>query len=77
MISDERLKKIAEDDYVQCGDAAAMAKELLALRKPREGWRLVPAEPTDGMINAALATGAYSIRTAYSAMLAAAPEPPC
>lgn len=33
MISDERLKLIAEDDHVQCGDASAMAKELLALRK--------------------------------------------
>lgn len=33
MISDERLEKIAEDDHVQCGDASAMAKELLALRK--------------------------------------------
>ncbi|ORM72411.1 hypothetical protein HA48_14755 [Pantoea wallisii] len=33
MISDERLEKISEDDHVQCGDASAMAKELLALRK--------------------------------------------
>lgn len=33
MISDESLKLIAEDDHVQCGDASAMAKELLALRK--------------------------------------------
>ncbi|WP_205954166.1 hypothetical protein [Pantoea stewartii] len=33
MISDEDLRRIAEDDYVQCGDASAMAKELLAYRK--------------------------------------------
>ncbi|MFV9175972.1 hypothetical protein [Serratia marcescens] len=39
-----------------------------------DGWKLVPVEPTTEMINAALAAGAISIRTAYSAMLAAAPE---
>lgn len=33
MISDERIKLIAEDDHVQCGDASSMAKELMALRK--------------------------------------------
>lgn len=32
MISDEDLIRIAEDDHVNCGDAAAMAKELLAYR---------------------------------------------
>lgn len=39
-----------------------------------DGWKMVPVEPTAEMINAALASGALSIRTAYSAMLAAAPE---
>lgn len=39
-----------------------------------DNWKLVPVEPTAEMINAALASGAISIRTAYSAMLAAAPE---
>ncbi|MGQ5810454.1 hypothetical protein ACUNIU_21460 [Serratia sp. IR-2025] len=38
-----------------------------------DGWKLVPVDPTTEMINAALASGAISIRTAYSAMLAAAP----
>ncbi|WP_337046058.1 hypothetical protein [Serratia bockelmannii] len=39
-----------------------------------DGWKLVPVEPTTEMINAALASGALSIRTAYRVMLAAAPE---
>ncbi|EOE2144734.1 hypothetical protein ACKCRG_003967 [Serratia marcescens] len=38
-----------------------------------DGWKLVPVEPTAEMINAALASGALSIRTAYREMLAAAP----
>lgn len=38
MISDERLRKIAEDDYVQCGDASSMAKELLATRACNHKW---------------------------------------
>ena len=38
------------------------------------GYKLVPVEPTAEMINAALASGALSIRTVYRAMLAAAPE---
>ncbi|WP_394550985.1 hypothetical protein C1N58_12655 [Pantoea sp. SGAir0180] len=33
MISDEDLRLIAEDDHVYCGDASAMAKELLAYRQ--------------------------------------------
>ncbi len=33
MISDEDLRRIAEDDHVHCGDASAMAKELRAYRK--------------------------------------------
>ena len=46
MISDDRLKKIAEDDHVQCGDASAMANELLSLRSCKHNWntlRLVEA----------------------------------
>ncbi|MEL5371947.1 hypothetical protein PTR52_23030, partial [Serratia nevei] len=39
-----------------------------------EGWKLVPVEPTKEMINAALAAGCASIRSAYREMLAAAPE---
>lgn len=33
MISDDDLRRIAEDDHVHCGDASAMAKELLAYRQ--------------------------------------------
>ncbi|HBC5209750.1 TPA: hypothetical protein KEU09_003026 [Serratia marcescens] len=39
-----------------------------------EGWKPVPVEPTKEMINAALAAGCASIRSAYREMLAAAPE---
>lgn len=33
MISDERLAEIAEDGFLQHGDAKEIATELLALRK--------------------------------------------
>lgn len=69
---------------IRCGDAREEVERLLAqpvsggytLSYPviPDGWKLVPVEPTAEMINAALASGAISIRTAYSAMLAAAPE---
>ncbi|AGN89474.1 hypothetical protein Eta_0028 [Serratia phage Eta] len=39
-----------------------------------DGWKPVPVEPTKEMINAALAAGCASIRSAYREMLAAAPE---
>ncbi len=40
----------------------------------RDGWKLVPAEPTEEMLRAAYRNGeAYSVN-AYRAMLAAAPE---
>lgn len=32
-LSNEDLARIVEDDHVQCGDASAMARELLAYRK--------------------------------------------
>lgn len=32
-LSEEELKRIADDDHVQCGDASAMARELLAYRE--------------------------------------------
>lgn len=75
MISDESLKLIAEDDHVQCGDASAMAKELLALRKAREGWKLVPVEPTEAMLMASYMYASVYSAESYRAMLAAAPEP--
>ncbi|EPE7079414.1 hypothetical protein ACSMAD_003917 [Cronobacter sakazakii] len=37
----EKLNEIAETDHVQCGDASALARELLALRERAEpvAWR--------------------------------------
>lgn len=55
-----------------------MAKELLALRQRREipeGWKLVPVEITQEMVDAnfeGVCTG--GIQAGYRAMLAAAPE---
>ncbi|CAI1744293.1 hypothetical protein [Serratia entomophila] len=54
--------------------AAALAQPVSQGYKLPEGWKPVPVEPTAEMINAALASGALSIRTAYRVMLAAAPE---
>ncbi|WP_440487007.1 hypothetical protein [Serratia nevei] len=61
-------------DY--CGDClrGMMAQPVSSGYKLPDGWKMVPVDPTKEMINAALASGAISIRTAYSAMLAAAPE---
>ncbi|MGP2846195.1 hypothetical protein ACTVNB_25520, partial [Serratia nematodiphila] len=53
---------------------AMLAQPVNQGYKLPEGWKLVPVEPTAEMINAALASGALSIRSAYRLMLAAAPE---
>lgn len=77
MISDERLRYILITGNTRGKDAQEMAKELLALRKAREGWKLVPVEPTDEMINAGdhFMDGLSRLGDAYEAMLAAAPTP--
>ncbi|HFD2061487.1 TPA: hypothetical protein ACF2D8_002344 [Serratia marcescens] len=69
---------------IRCGDAREEVERLLAqpvsggytLNSPviPDGWKPVPVEPTKEMINAALAAGCASIRSAYREMLAAAPE---
>lgn len=80
MISDERLEQIS-----QCSDVVTlfayeqrqMARELLALRKAREGWKLVPIEPSWEMISAAIKNhegDAFLPVSLYKNMLAAAPE---
>lgn len=82
MISDERLKELEpEDDLYNYPptqeELNSMAKELLALRKVREGWKLVPVEPTEGMNKAGWnAMNEHdAINPTYRAMLAAAPKP--
>lgn len=79
MISDEDLSIISEsrDSYmgVHLGD---MAKELLALRKSHEGWKLVPIEPTTEMLEEIWLDERFkevAIKRRYQALLAAAPEP--
>lgn len=44
--------------------------------KVPEGWKLVPIVPTDKMINAALGIGGFTIRSAYTSMISAAPAAP-
>ena len=58
-------------------EAAALIARLRA-RAP-DGWRLVPVEPTDEMLDAAtreLPSPWKSMAGLYRAMLAASPEPP-
>ncbi len=55
MISDERLKELADDNIickVSWDERVGMARELLALRNVREGWQLVPVEPSWEMLSA-------------------------
>lgn len=71
--------KVKKSNYVQwvkgfnACRSSMLAQPVSGGYKLADGWKLVPVEPTTEMINAALASGAISIRTAYSAMLAAAP----
>ncbi|MGP1125030.1 hypothetical protein [Serratia sp. CY56464] len=60
--------------YADACRAAMLAQPVSQDYTLPEGWKLVPIEPTAEMINAALASGAFSIRSAYRLMLAAAPE---
>ncbi len=76
MISDERLEEIAFGDDWFSPEIKEMAKELLALRNALEGWKLVPIEITQEMVDAnfeGVCKG--GIHSGYRAMLAAAPEP--
>ncbi|HBC5198769.1 TPA: hypothetical protein KEU07_001644 [Serratia marcescens] len=66
-------REIFGDDGDACR-AAMLAQPVSSGYTLPEGCKLVPAEPTAEMINAALASGALSIRTVYRVMLAAAPE---
>lgn len=84
MISDERLEDIADEQLTErqlgldSSEVVSMAKELLALRKAREGWKLVPVEPTEEMIAAGdqFMDGLSRLGDAYEAMITAAPTPP-
>lgn len=85
MISNERLEDIADERLTErqigldSSEVISMAKELLALRKAREGWKLVPVEPTEEMKEAyyrdSVAPVSKLSKSGYRAMLAAAPEP--
>ncbi|WP_286869895.1 hypothetical protein [Pantoea sp. UBA5035] len=74
MISDERIEYIATTGNARGKDSQEMAKELLAHRKAREGWKLVPVEPTKEMWDA-YDDAPDDIDSEWAAMLAAAPEP--
>ncbi|MDI6634319.1 hypothetical protein [Pantoea dispersa] len=80
-ISNERLELAAKNGVAIEETVMAMAKELLALRNAREGWRLVPVEPTRQMMSqghfAMAGTDRGKFRRIYMAMVAAAPESPC
>ena len=63
---------------VELQDALELADEAVRAKYPEipEGWRLVPAEPTIEMVQAATHSAVgFGTRAAYQAMLAAAPKP--
>lgn len=64
------------DDFMD--DARAFVMRCAALTAPpsaNEGWKLVPVEPTDEMLNAdALDVGVKTARKAWAAMLSASPS---
>lgn len=81
-ISNERLEQIASGkwDGVRGSELDAIANELLALRNAREGWKLVPVEPTKEMLEEIWLDERFkevAMKRRYQALLAAAPEPPC
>lgn len=79
-ISNERLERFIGGEHIPYPDAMAMAKELLALRHGRDGWRLVPVEPTKEMLEEIWLDERFkevAMKRRYQALLAAAPEPPC
>ncbi|WP_288444849.1 hypothetical protein [uncultured Pantoea sp.] len=80
-ISNERLEELAKGDMeIWYSESKAMAKELLALRNAREGWKLVPVEPTKEMLEEIWLDERFkevAMKRRYQALLAAAPEPPC
>lgn len=85
MISDERLEEIAwiESDFIVFppahSECSEMARELLALRKAHEGWKLVPVEPTTEMLEEIWLDERFkevAMKRRYQALLAAAPTPP-
>jgi hypothetical protein len=81
-ISNERLEEVArKHSSLTAREAYEIAKELLALRKAREGWKLVPVEPTRQMMSqghfAMAGTDRGKFRRIYMAMVAEAPESPC
>lgn len=81
MISDERLKELADDNTickVSWDERVGMARELLALRKAHEGWQLVPVEPTTEMLEEIWLDERFkevAMKRRYQALLAAAPSP--
>ena len=66
----ERSKRITElQDALELAEEAVLAKQQAA----PEGWQLVPCDATDEMLQAWLS--ARDFRSAYRAMLSAAPKP--
>lgn len=68
----ERSKRITE-----LQDALELAEEAVRANYPEipDGWKLVPMEPTIEMVQAATHSSVgFGTRSAYQAMLAAAPK---
>ena len=73
----ERSKRITElQDALELAEEAVRAKHFPdAAKMVLDGWKLVPVEPTTEMVKAATHSSVgFGARSAYKAMLAAAPN---
>ncbi|EMC4227845.1 hypothetical protein VEL45_001507 [Cronobacter sakazakii] len=70
----EKLNEIAETDHVQCGDASALARELLALRERAEPVAYISKADLDAGYPHILARKEYS-KACPMAVYSAPPAP--
>lgn len=69
----ERSFNFAPPEYTSSIDAALAAADAVGV----EGWKLVPVEPTEAMIDAGVyASARQSVSAIYRAMAGTAPLPP-
>lgn len=79
----QEIRRVDGDNTMGAGQLAEALMPFLArigMKAEGSGWKLVPVEPTEAMLwrgwNARKPESALEgMRSAYSAMLAAAPEP--
>nr|WKF58765.1 hypothetical protein HUO10_003266 [Paraburkholderia busanensis] len=81
-MTDEQKIELAAQFGIGSHSGLEFARALLSASKPAvpTGWKLVPVEPTDGMVDAACPVGEvvdhFDMKTALRSALAAAPAAP-